>query len=283
MAKTKNTVNRQARRTRKKKRKSPSRAATAFTQSHIVSRWLDFSAWTPLLTIKFFIGLLLLPVVWVSIETFFVSFGHAAKVGAFWRTGEFWFFTIGAIVWTVIFCSWRHRYMVYLYVAGHEYTHAFFVLLCRGNVAEVKISSAGGHILTNRNNFLISLSPYFFPFYTIILITLWALVEWLFFDFTDAHRQILFGLIGLTWAFHLTFTIWMIRREQPDVDQNGKLFSFSMIAVVNMLVISGLLIVASPNVALSDFAAVWCANLLTFGRRFIESIQEMWSIFPWAK
>ncbi len=282
MAKAKNTVNRQKRRTRQQKRKSPPRAVAAFTQSPAVTRWIDFSAWTPVLTIKFVIGLLLLPVCWVSVETFFVSFGHAAKYGAFWKTAEFWFFSIGAIFWTVIFYSWRHWLMVWLYVAGHELTHAFFVLICRGNVADIKISSDGGHILTNRNNFLISLSPYFFPFYTIILIAVWALVEWLFIDFTETHRQILFGLIGLTWAFHLTFTVWMIRREQPDVDQNGKVFSFSMICLVNMLVISSLLIVASPNVAFNDFTAVWCANLLTFPTRFAESVQEIWSVFPWV-
>ncbi|NNE91379.1 MAG: hypothetical protein HKN23_07010 [Verrucomicrobiales bacterium] len=249
---------------------------SAFTRAHHSAPFFSCQAWSPVLIAKFLIGLVLLPICWVSIETFFVSFGHAAKQGSFWRTPEFWFFTIGAVGWTVIFYTWRHKAMIWLYVAGHELTHAFFVLVCRGNVAEVKISSEGGHILTNRNNFLISLSPYFFPFYTIVLITLWGLVEWLFLDFTDGHRQILFGMIGLTWAFHLTFTIWMIQREQPDVDQNGRLFSFSMIILVNMLVISGLLVAASPTVALSDFAVVWTANLVTFGPRFAESIREIW-------
>ena len=137
MAKTKkkNSVNRPARRARKKRRRSPPKAVTAFTKSrghHAAPAALfDFGEFSPLLAVKFAIGLFLLPVCWVSIETFFVSFGHAARTGSFWRTPEFWFFTIGAVSWTVIFHTWRHRVMVWFYVAGHELTHAFFVLVCR--------------------------------------------------------------------------------------------------------------------------------------------------------
>ncbi|MCB1079547.1 MAG: hypothetical protein KDM64_17145, partial [Verrucomicrobiae bacterium] len=255
------------------------RAVAAFLAGTAPSRpreW-SFDTW---LTIKWFIGLLLLPVCWVTIETLLVSFDTAARIGGFWRAAEFWSFGIGAAMWLVLFFGARCRPMLWVYVAGHEWTHALFVLICRGNVAKVHISSDGGHVLTNRNNFLISLSPYFFPFYTAVAILAWWLSEWLYFDFNPTHLPWLFGVIGFTWCFHFTFTIWMAaRKDQPDLDHNGRLFSFSMIALVNTLIIVSLLIVASPAVAWGAFASAWAKNLATVGPRFFESVREIVGFF----
>ena len=236
-------------------------------------RWWHFD---PLLTAKFLIGLLLLPACWVTLETFFVIFDHAAKHTEFWRNAEFWYFGIGVAMWLVLFFGARSRLMLLFYVAGHEWTHALFVLICRGNVAKVHISAEGGHILTNRNNFLISLSPYFFPFYSAVVIAIWGFAEWVFVDFQPEHLRYLFWAIGFTWCHHLTFTIWMAtRQDQPDLDHNGRLFSFSLIALVNTLIIVSMLIVASPAVKWKTFALMWWANLTTFGTRFVESVREM--------
>lgn len=217
---------------------------------------------------------------WISLESFFLSFAHAAKNGAFWRTGEFWFFTIGASLWLVLFYGLRSRLMLWFYVAGHELTHAVFVLFCGGNVKSLHISCSGGHILTNKNNFLISLSPYFIPFYTMIVIGLWWLVQFIFPDYpiTEFHKHLLFGTIGLTLSFHLTFTLWMINRDQPDLQQNGLVFSVALIAFINILLISCFLVLASPNVTWQYFILTWANNLATFHHRLIESIYEMMQI-----
>jgi hypothetical protein len=154
------------------------------------------------------------------------------------------------------------------------------VLICRGNVKKVHISHEGGHILTNRNNFLISLSPYFFPFYSVCLIVLWGLAGIWLAEFEDRHLHLLFGAIGFTWCFHLSFTIWMILREdQPDLDQNGRLFSFTLIALINTLIITGLLVTASPVVGLEEFGLTWWQNFKTVGERFAESVREMVGFF----
>lgn len=274
-----NRVVRGARRQRRSPQGGDTRAIAAFLTGMAPSRPREWSFDT-LMTVKFVIGLLLLPVCWVTIETLLVSFDAAARVGGFWRAAEFWFFTIGAVLWLVLFFGARCRPMLYVYVAGHEWTHALFVLICRGNVADIHISSDGGHILTNRNNFLISLSPYFFPFYTAVIILGWWLAEWLFYDFQPQHFPWLFGAIGFTWSFHFTFTIWMAaRKDQPDLDHNGRLFSFSMIALVNTLIIATLLIVASPLVDWKPFAKAWGSNLMTVGPRFVESVREVLSFY----
>jgi hypothetical protein len=227
--------------------------------------------------LRLLIGLAMLPFVWISLESFFLSFAHATKNGAFWRTGEFWFFTIGSALWTVLFFGLRNRMMLWFYVAGHELTHAVFVLFCGGNVKGVHISSSGGHILTNKNNFMIALSPYFVPFYTMVVIGVWWIVQLVFpeYPITALHERLLFSAIGFTWTFHLTFTLWMINREQPDLQQNGILFSVTLIALINILLISSFLVLASPNVTWEYFALSWANNLATFHERLMESVREM--------
>jgi len=267
---------------RHKRKLTDERAINAFIDADArPGIWVPpiFSDISPLRFAKFVIGLLMIPFCWITIETFLSSFGHAAINGAFWKTTEFWFFTIGFLFWTALFFGIRFRWMVWLYVAGHELTHAFFVLLCRGNVKKVHISADGGHILTNRNNFLISLSPYFIPFFTVILITVWGITDFFVAEpFSQNAVRFLLAAIGFTWAFHLTFTVWMIAREQPDVDQNGRLFSSVLIVWMNMIIISGMLIVASP-IELTQFSSAWIYNLQSLGERLVESVDEMIAVF----
>ena len=227
---------------------------------------------------KFFTGLLLLPVCWILLETFLVLLKADTLVGEYWRSREFLAFGLASLVWIILFFAWRTRAMMWLYVAGHELTHALFVMLCRGKVSKVHISSEGGHILTNRNNFIISLSPYFFPFYTAIAILGWTIAEWIIKDAGTLDPLWLYALIGFTWMFHLTFTIWMIGREQPDVDQNGKLFSFTTIFIANMLLICIMLILASPTATFKGFSLSLWANGQTFFVRLTESAREMYEV-----
>ncbi len=278
-AKAKNRVNKKARKTTKRKAKKPVKGIAAFVEASPLP-WFDTENFDSLKAAKLLIGLLLLPVCWVSFETFLVLFQTGAIDSNLWKQPEFVFFAIGLLFSIVLFFGVRSPAMMWLYVAGHELTHALFVLICRGNVSKIHISSKGGHILTNRNNFVISLSPYFFPFYTACLIAIWSTLEWLFFDFTRQHTYWLYGLIGITWMFHLAFTVWMVFREQPDVEQNGKIFSFSVVFLANMVLISALLIMASPTATFRSYGKSFVANTESFATRLWESVLELWSVLP---
>lgn len=166
---------------------------------------------------------------------------------------------------------------MWLYVASHELTHAFFVLIFRGEVSRIHITPEGGHILTNRNNFLISLSPYLVPFYTLLFLAGWALFEWQWVDFEGSDFFWYYGIIGLTWMFHVAYTIWMLRRDQNDIELNGRLFSFTVIFLANVTIISFLMILASPNVSFSGFGGAWLQNLETLGTRIVTSVGELTS------
>ncbi|MEX2579018.1 MAG: hypothetical protein WD342_08165 [Verrucomicrobiales bacterium] len=231
-------------------------------------------------SLKFVSGLLLLPLCWALLETFLVLLRADTLGASHWKSREFIAFVLGCFFWMVLFFGFRSRSMMWLYVAGHELTHALFVFLCRGKVAKVHISADGGHILTNRNNFVISLSPYFFPFYTALAILAWGLVGWVLEESGRPEAIWLYASIGVTWMFHLTFTLWMVRRDQPDVDQNGRLFSFTLIFLVNVLIICAMLIVASPTATFHGFALSFWDNSGTLASRLVESVQELYRALP---
>lgn len=228
--------------------------------------------------LKFIIGLILLPICWVSLETFFLLFKKEALSGSFYNSPEFFFFSVGAALSLLVFFgARRHPVLMWLYVAGHELTHAFFVLIFRGEVSRIHITSEGGHILTNRNNFLISLSPYLVPFYTLLFLLGWALFEWQWVDFEGSDFFWFYGIIGLTWMFHVAYTIWMLQRDQNDIELNGRLFSFTVIFLGNVTIISFLMILASPNVSFAGFGDAWLHNLETLVSRIVTSVRELTS------
>ena len=68
---------------------------------------------------------------------------------------------------------------MWLYVLGHEFTHALAAMLAGGKVSAFHVSSKGGHVLTDRVNWWIALSPYFVPIYALIWMALWITVEFL--------------------------------------------------------------------------------------------------------
>ena len=45
-------------------------------------------------------------------------------------------------------------------------------------------------------------------------------------------------LVGLTWGFHVTFTIYMLSQHQPDVQEHGRVFSYVVIYLANLFVVS---------------------------------------------
>ena len=83
-----------------------------------------------------------------------------------------------------------------LYVFGHELTHAIWTWLMGGKVSQFRVSRVGGYVVTDTNNFWISLAPYFFPIYSILALLLYGGIG-VFVD-VEPYRQWLFGVVGVT-------------------------------------------------------------------------------------
>ncbi|HEY1770017.1 MAG TPA: hypothetical protein VGG02_07155 [Chthoniobacterales bacterium] len=215
--------------------------------------------------VKFVVALFLLPVCAILSQTFFTAFARAAVTERLWAGAEFWFFSLGAILWVIAFFGLPRP--ILLYVFGHEFTHALWVWLMGGRVSRFRVGREGGHILTDKNNFFIALAPYFFPLYSILVLAIFGLCS-LFFDL-QPYGKLLYALIGVTWAFHFSFTCWMIPKNQSDLSDNGIVFSLVVIYLMNLTLLIAMLIIASPRITFANFGADIVRNIANFSHAVV--------------
>jgi hypothetical protein len=176
------------------------------------------------------------------------------------------------VVWVVIFFGLPRPLLIYVF--GHEATHALWVWMMGGTVSGFRVSREGGHIITDKQNFLIARAPYFFPLYSIAVIGAYGLAS-LHWNMQPYHRW-LYGAIGLTWAFHVSFTLWMIPKGQTDLTYYGTFFSLVVIYVMNLGVLTVLLIVASPHVTWRSAGVEWVRNAHEVSRWVVGKVWEGW-------
>ena len=122
------------------------------------------------------------------------------------------------------------------YILVHELTHAFCALLFGAKVSNLHISDKGGSVSLSKTNLWIILSPYFFPFYTCIVIAAW-LITGVFLDPVPWKPLWLF-LIGFTWSFHACFTLNSLLIRQPDIQVYGRIFSYVIIYLLNLILVA---------------------------------------------
>lgn len=124
---------------------------------------------------------------------------------------------------------------MWVYVFGHELTHALWTWLLGGRVKKFKASSKGGHVVVTKSNFAIALAPYFFPIYAILVVLVFLGGQWLW------HWQryvVWFHLsLGAAYAFHVTLTWHILKSSQSDITEHGYLFSAVVIFLGNVSVL----------------------------------------------
>jgi hypothetical protein len=220
--------------------------------------------------VKFVFGLFLLPLCAALSQTFFTAFARATVTQRLWMAEPFWFFSLGAVLWLIAFFGLPRPVIVYVF--GHELTHALGVLLLGGRVSRFRVGRDGGHIVTNRSNFLIALAPYFFPIYSILAIAIYGLVS-IFYN-TQPYGRLLYAVIGATWAFHFTFTCWMVTKDQTDLSDHGTFFSLVVIYLMNLILLSVMLVLASRQITFADFGADFLTNVSNFLHRIFEMFER---------
>lgn len=152
----------------------------------------------------------------------------------------------GAACWLVVYLLLPKP--MWIYVVGHELTHALWTWAMGGRVTKFKASSKGGHVLVTRNNFLIALAPYFFPLYAVLVVLLFQAGQMIW----DWHKYNVWFhlLLGAAYAFHVTLTWHVLKNNQSDITDQGYLFSFVVIFLGNVfvLLIGIPLLTARPDV-----------------------------------
>ncbi|WP_372794213.1 hypothetical protein [Pontiella sp.] len=213
--------------------------------------------------IKMLIGLCLLPLCWAVSVAVYNLFQDSIQTAAT-HPFETWALPTGFLLWVALFFLLPRP--VRTYVLGHELTHALWALMMGGRIGKIKVGKDGGHVELSRTNFLITLAPYFFPFYTVIVIAVYYLLS-LSID-VEPYRMWWLAAVGVTWSFHLTFTISMLAERQPDIQEHGRIFSYAVIFIVNVLVIGlWMVLIGAPEIrtlwsmlkqeTLSVYALTW--------------------------
>lgn len=214
--------------------------------------------------VKFLVGLFLLAPAWILSRTFLQAFAADLQRGLL-ASRPFGCFAAGMVLFAILFLIIPRATLMIPYVLGHELTHALWVKLFGGKVADrFHVSLDGGHVLTDRVNTWIALSPYFFPFYSVLVLTLYGAGSFVA-DLTP-WNWVLYLLLGFTLAFHLVFTCLLILRGQPDLHYGGTFFSLMVIYLINLLILTAMLLAAGKEVTLRSL----CEGFVRNGEEFVR-------------
>jgi hypothetical protein len=177
---------------------------------------------------KLIVGLVLLPLCAGGGQALWRVLSQAGDADTFWAAA-----LGGAACWWVIYLLLPKP--MWIYVAGHEFTHVLWIWLFGGTVRKFKVSSKGGQVLTTKSNFLIALAPYFFPVYVVLVLLVFRAGD-LVWSWTP-YRVWFHFLIGAAYAFHLTLTWHILQTRQTDLTGQGYLFSAVVIFLGNLAVL----------------------------------------------
>lgn len=223
--------------------------------------------------IKMLLGLCLWPFAWsMAVSTYHLYQTSAGAAATDWAA---WALPIGFLVWVVIFLVLPRPFRTY--VLGHELTHALWALMMGARVGKLKVGKSGGHVELSKTNFVITLAPYFFPFYTALVIAAYYLAgNWL--PVRD-YQAWWMAAIGMTWSFHITFTIHMLTQCQPDIQEHGRIFSFTVIGIMNVLLIA-LMMVFLGEPQLSGFRDLLFFETSSAYQHTFHILGQMWEAIP---
>lgn len=229
--------------------------------------------------LTFLIGILLLPVCFAASRTA-VSLIHVITPASTEGIPPSACAIVGGyLLWILLYFT--TPLPVRTYVLAHELTHALWGTMMGARVFRMKVSKDSGSVTLSKSNFLITLAPYFFPLYTVIIIMGYYILS-IFYDVQD-YQLFWLALVGFTWGFHFTFTISTLLQHQSDIKEYGAVFSYVLIYLFNVLgiciwilIVSKVTVEQTFNIALEHFAqtasAVWNSGIWAFEE--IEKLRQ---------
>lgn len=226
--------------------------------------------------IKWFIGLLLLPLTAAISLTFAKQLQADLDIHQLDLTT--WWFIGGFVIWLILYFLLPRP--MWTYVLGHECTHALWGLLMGAKVSRLKVGQQGGSVTLTKSNVLITLAPYFFPFYTVLTLAAYLLAG-LWIDMS-LYRPFWYAVFGLTWAFHLTFTLSILAIRQPDIHEHGRLFSYVLIYIINLATATALMNLLTDRPITALGTEMWADTVTVYratwdaAQPFIGQIKATW-------
>ena len=221
--------------------------------------------------LRLLVGIALLPACWGFLRALFGAVVSAA--GEEGMSAEALSLLGGIAAFALAWMALSHP--VKTYVLGHELTHALWGLMFGAKPSGLRVGEGGGSVRLTKSNMLITLAPYFFPFYTFVVIVC-ALVTFAFLRPLPCLPLWMF-LIGFTWAFHVLFTLETLGQRQPDVKLYGRVFSWTFIFIVNVLIVLVWLAAATPV----TFASVGRSLVECVASAYVAVWRFLWACGGW--
>jgi hypothetical protein len=222
---------------------------------------------------------LLATVLWLPCAALTLTLCHYSALlglghGPWLERPAFWL-ALGFVCWLAVFSLIGPSARAY--ILGHELTHVFFARLMGGYTSGLRAGADGGHVKVSKENWLITLSPYFVPFYTLLLIGAYFLAG-LWWNMRPFAPE-LFYLVGFTYSFHLLYTLVALRQSQGDVQRHGWLFSMTVIYGMNLLLAALLLALLSPHVTLAGLGHRFCSDLVLCWQWLLRGLYQMQTLW----
>lgn len=178
--------------------------------------------------VKMLVAIALLPLCIGAAQALWMVIQHSGSADTTWVP-----LLAGAACWVVVYLLLPKP--MWIYVLGHELTHAVWAWLFGAQVRKLKVTSGGGHVVITKTNFLIALAPYFFPLYAVLVVVVFVIGHLIW---NWAQFLALFDLfLGAAYAFHLTLTAHILKTRQTDITEQGYLFSAVIIFLGNISVL----------------------------------------------
>ncbi len=175
------------------------------------------------------VGLLLLPAVYGMLQALFRLLVRHQQQGG--TASALLQFLLGAGVWLAIFVFLSRP--MRSYVLAHELSHALASWLSGGTASQLRVGKDGGSVHVSKSGILVQLAPYFVPFYTLVVLIVGAGVA-LFIDPAEWWVSYAF-LLGFSWSFHISFTLYALSGHQSDLDESGWIGALPIILLGNLL------------------------------------------------
>jgi hypothetical protein len=131
----------------------------------------------------------------------------------------------------IIYLSLLRRIMKFWEVFSHELTHLLFAVFTLNKIEGFSVSFSGGAVSYRGNtNWLVKLSPYFFP-----LSSFFVLIVSLFLN--DNYQLYINHLLVITYLFYALTAIDSFSLRQPDISSSGYIFSVVFIVIINVFLL----------------------------------------------
>ena len=147
----------------------------------------------------------------------------------------------------------------------HELTHSIFAILSFNRVVGLHATGYAGGVMhyQGRSNWIITLSPYFVPTLSLIILFFLSLAK-------TTHLSILLFILGLSIAYHFLATWKSIHYLQTDLVISGWLFVCMFLPTANVLMLL-IILTALPHDGLSTESSllyVWQDAMVFLGYYF---------------